>query len=54
VVLPFQKPGALRTLLSYFSNLEKELANFFYYVYNVLQINTTEAMYEQSIINKSL
>jgi len=26
--------------------LEKELANYFYSVYNVLQINTLEAMYE--------
>jgi len=26
--------------------LEKKLANYFYSVYNVLQINTLEAMYE--------
>jgi hypothetical protein len=26
--------------------LAKELANYFYSVYNVLQINTLEAMYE--------
>jgi hypothetical protein len=26
--------------------LEKELANYFYSVYSVLQINTLEAMYE--------
>jgi hypothetical protein len=26
--------------------LEKELANYFYSVYNVLQVNTLEAMYE--------
>ena len=53
VTLPRQQPDALETLLSYFSNLEKELALCFYYSYNVLQINTTEAMYEQSIISKS-
>jgi len=34
--------------------LEKELANYFYSVYNVLQMNTLEAMYEQSIISKDL
>jgi hypothetical protein len=41
------------SLMLYFPNFEKELANYFYNAYSVLQINTLEAMYEQSIISKS-
>ena len=40
-------------LASAFFDLLKELANYYYSAYNVLQINTLEVMYEQGIISKS-